>query len=59
MKTTQRLFAATLIALMLSVTTQHAQAGWLPTGWGDFYYTNTANWTDGVIDNVYDARAAT
>lgn len=30
-------------------------AGWLPTGWGDFYYTNTVNWTDGVIDNVYDA----
>ena len=30
-------------------------AGWLPTGWGDFYYTNTVNWADGVIDNVYDA----
>ncbi len=30
-------------------------AGWLPTGGGDFYYTNTVNWTDGVIDNVYDA----
>ena len=30
-------------------------AGWLPTGWGDFYYTNTVNWTDGVIDNAYDA----
>ena len=30
-------------------------AGWLPTGGGDFYYTNTVNWTDGVIDNAYDA----
>lgn len=30
-------------------------AGWLQTGGGDFYYTNTVNWTDGVIDNVYDA----
>lgn len=30
-------------------------AGWLPTGGGDFYYTNTVNWTDGIIDNVYDA----
>ncbi len=30
-------------------------AGWLPTGGGDFYYTNMVNWTDGVIDNVYDA----
>ncbi len=55
MKTTLRFTAATLITLMLSVTTQHAQAGWLPTGGGDFYYTNTANWADGVIDNVYDA----
>ena len=31
-------------------------AGWLPTGGGDFYYTNTVNWTDGVIDNVYNAE---
>ena len=30
-------------------------AGWLPTGGGDFYYTNTANWADGVINDVYDA----
>lgn len=30
-------------------------AGWLPTGGGDFYYTNTVNWTDGVINDVYDA----
>ena len=30
-------------------------AGWLPTDGGDFYYTNTVNWTDGVIDNAYDA----
>lgn len=30
-------------------------AGWLPTGWGDFYYTNTVNWADSVIDDVYDA----
>ncbi len=36
-------------------TTQRAQAGWLPTGGGTYYYTNTANWADGVIDNVYDA----
>ena len=43
MKTTLRFTAATLITLMLSVTTQHAQAGWLPTGGGDFYYTSTAN----------------
>ena len=31
-------------------------AGWLPTGGGDFYYTNTVNWTDSVIDNVYNAE---
>ena len=55
MKTNQQLFVASLAALMLSVTTQRAQAGWLPTGWGDFYYTNTANWADGVIDNAYNA----
>ena len=30
-------------------------AGWLPTGGGDFYYTNTANWADSVIDDVYNA----
>ena len=30
-------------------------AGWLPTGGGDFYYTNTVNWADSVIDDVYNA----
>ncbi len=55
MKTTLRLTAATLVTLTLSVTTQRAHAGWLPTGGGDFYYTNTTNWAVGVIDNVYDA----
>ena len=34
-----------------------AFAGWLPTGWGDFYYTNTVNWADGVIDNADNAAA--
>ncbi len=55
MKTTLRLTAATLVTLTLSVTTQRTQAGWLPTGGGDYYYTNTANWADGVIDNAYNA----
>ena len=55
MKTTQRLFTSALAVLTLSITTQRAQAGWLPTGWGDYYYTNTANWADGVIDNAYNA----
>ena len=44
--------AALFAALALPLA---AHAGWLPTGWGDFYYTNTVNWTDGVIDNAYDA----
>ena len=44
--------AALFAALALPLA---ARAGWLPTGGGDFYYTNTVNWTDGVIDNVYDA----
>jgi hypothetical protein len=30
-------------------------AGWLPTGGGDFYYTNKVNWADSVIDDVYNA----
>ena len=42
-------------ALLLAVFPLAAHAGWLPTGWGDFYYTNTVNWADGVIDNAYDA----
>lgn len=44
--------AALFAALALPLA---AHAGWLPTGGGDFYYTNTVNWTDGVIDNAYDA----
>ena len=42
-------------SLLLAALPLAAHAGWLPTGWGDFYYTNTVNWTDGVIDNAYDA----
>ena len=42
-------------SLLLAALPLAARAGWLPTGWGDFYYTNTVNWTDGVIDNAYDA----
>ena len=34
-------------------------AGWLPTGGGDFYYTNTVNWADSVIDDVYNAAFST
>ena len=42
-------------SLLLAALPLATHAGWLPTGWGDFYYTNTVNWTDGVIDNAYDA----
>lgn len=42
-------------SLLLAALPLAAHAGWLPTGGGDFYYTNTVNWTDGVIDNAYDA----
>ena len=48
--TTTTLAALAALALPLA-----AHAGWLPTGGGDFYYTNTVNWADGVIDNAYDA----
>lgn len=46
---------AIIAAFGVLSSTSGLYAGWLPTGWGDFYYTNTVNWADGVIDNVYDA----
>ena len=46
---------AIIAAFGVLSSTSGLYAGWLPTGGGDFYYTNTVNWTDGVIDNVYDA----
>ena len=46
---------AIIAAFGVLSSTSGLYAGWLPTGGGDFYYTNTVNWADGVIDNVYDA----
>ena len=47
---------AIIAAFGVLSSTSGLYAGWLPTGGGDFYYTNTVNWTDGVIDNVYNAE---
>ena len=42
-------------ALALAFLPAATFAGWLPTGWGDFYYTNRTNWAGETIDDVYDA----
>ena len=47
---------AVIAAFGVLSSTSGLYAGWLPTDGGDFYYTNTVNWADGVIDNAYNAE---